>query len=193
MRTNIVIDEKLMKETLRLTGLKTKREAVELGLRTIVRLRKQEEIRRYRGKLPWRGDLCNENGLMILVDTSVWIDYFRGVATPQSDKLDTLLGVEQVFTGDLILTEVLQGFVSERDFNQARKLLASIPLVPLVGEDIAFRAARNFRRLRTLGITIRKTIDTLIATSCIEKELPLLYSDRDFDPFVQHLGLRSAN
>ena len=130
---------------------------------------------------------------MILVDASVWIDYFRGVATPQSDKLDTLLGVEQVLTGDLILTEVLQGFVSERDFNQARKLLTSVPLIPLVGADIAFQAAKNFRKLRTLGITIRKTIDTLIATSCIEKQLSLLYSDRDFDPFVQHLGLRSAN
>ena len=130
---------------------------------------------------------------MILVDTSVWIDYFRGVATPQSDKLDTLLGVEQVLTGDLILTEVLQGFVSERDFNQARKLLTSVPLIPLVGADIAFQAAKNFSKLRTLGITIRKTIDTLIATSCIEKQLSLLYSDRDFDPFVQHLGLRSAN
>ena len=87
---------------------------------------------------------------MILVDTSVWIDYFRGVVTPQSDKLDTLLGVEQVFTGDLILTEVLQGFVSERDFNQARKLLASIPLVPLVGEDIALQAARNFGKTNTI-------------------------------------------
>ena len=128
-----------------------------------------------------------------MVDTSVWIDYFRGVVTPQSDKLDALLGVEQVLTGDLILTEVLRGFVRDSDFNQARKLLALVPLVPLVGEDIAFQAARNFRKLRTLGITIRKTIDTLIATSCIEKELPLLYSDRDFDPFVQHLGLRSAN
>jgi predicted nucleic acid-binding protein len=130
---------------------------------------------------------------MIVVDTSVWIDYFRGIVTPQSDKLDDLLGIEQVLTGDLILTEVLQGFVNDRDFNQARKLLASVPLVPLVGADIAFQAARNFRNLRTLGITIRKTIDTLIATSCIEKELSLLYSDRDFDPFVQHLGLRSAN
>jgi predicted nucleic acid-binding protein len=130
---------------------------------------------------------------MILVDTSVWIDYFRGVVTPQSDKLDALLGVELVLTGDLILTEVLQGFVSERDFNQARKLLASVPLVPLVGEDIALHAARNFRKLRALGITIRKTIDMLIATSCIEKKLPLLYSDWDFDPFVQHLALRPAN
>jgi hypothetical protein len=129
---------------------------------------------------------------MILVDTSVWVDYFRGTNTPEADKLDNLLGVELAATGDLILTEVLQGFVSEREFNQGRKLFASIPLIPLVGEDIAIQAARNFRKLRILGITIRKTIDTLIATSCIEKELILLYSDRDFDPFVKHLGLRSA-
>ena len=130
---------------------------------------------------------------MIVVDTSVWIDYFRGVVTPQSDKLDTLLGVEQLLTGDLKLTEVLQGFENDRDFNQARKLLASVPLVPLVGEEIALQAARNFRKLRTLGITVRKTMDTLIATGCIEKQLSLLYSDRDFDPFVQYLGLRAAN
>ena len=130
---------------------------------------------------------------MILVDSSVWVDYFRGVDTAEADKLDTFLGVEQVITGDLILTEVLQGFISEREFNQGRKLLASLPTIPLVGEEIAVQAARNFRKLRTLGITIRKTIDTLIATNCIEKEISLLYSDRDFDPFVQHLGLRSAN
>ena len=130
---------------------------------------------------------------MILVDSSVWVDYFRGADTAEADKLDTFLGVEQVITGDLILTEVLQGFISEREFNQGRKLLASLPTIPLVGEEIAVQAARNFRKLRTLGITIRKTIDTLIATSCIEKEISLLYSDRDFDPFVQHLGLRSAN
>lgn len=129
---------------------------------------------------------------MILVDSSVWVDYFRGVDTSEADKLDSLLGVEQVVTGDLILTEVLQGFISEREFNQGRKLLTTLPMIPLVGEEIAIQAARNFRRLRTLGITIRKTIDTLIATSCIEKEISLLYSDRDFDPFVQHLGLRTA-
>src|SRR5260370_14670793 len=98
---------------------------------------------------------------MILVDTSVWIDYFRGVVNPQSEKLAALLGVEQVFTGDLILTAVLQGFVSERDFNQARKLLASMPLVPLVREDIALQEARNFRKLMALRITIRKTIAML--------------------------------
>ena len=129
---------------------------------------------------------------MILVDSSVWIDYFRGTATPQVEKLDSLLGCEPIATGDLMLTEVLQGFVSDRDFNQARKLMASLVIVDLVGQDIAIQAARNFRALRSLGVTVRKTIDTLIATRCIESGLPLLYSDRDFDPFVEHLALRSA-
>jgi len=129
---------------------------------------------------------------VILVDSSVWIDYFRGTATPQAEKLESLLGTEPVATGDLILTEVLQGFVSDRDFNQARKLLTSLVVVDLAGQDIAIQAAKNFRALRALGVSVRKTIDTVIATRCIESGLPLLYSDRDFDPFVEHLGLRSA-
>ena len=129
---------------------------------------------------------------MILVDSSVWIDYFRGTPTPQAEKLDSLLGSEPVVTGDLVLTEVLQGFGSEHDFNQARKLLTSLVVVDLVGQDIAIQAARNFRALRALGITVRKTIDAVIATRCIASGLALLYNDRDFDPFVQHLGLRSA-
>jgi predicted nucleic acid-binding protein len=129
---------------------------------------------------------------VILVDSSVWIDYFRGTATPQAEKLDSLLGTEPIATGDLILTEVLQGFVSDRDFNQARKLMTSLVLVSLVGNDIAIQSARNFRKLRAQGITVRKTIDTVIATHCIENRLSLLYSDKDFDPFVEHLGLRSA-
>ena len=129
---------------------------------------------------------------MILVDSSVWIDYFRGTATPQAEKLESLLGTEPIATGDLILTEVLQGFVSDRDFNQARKLLTSLVVVDLAGQDIAIQAAKNFRALRALGVSVRKTIDTVIATRCIESGLPLLYSDRDFDPFVERLGLRSA-
>jgi len=129
---------------------------------------------------------------MILVDSSVWIDYFRGVATPQAEKLESLLGAEPIATGDLILTEVLQGFVSDRDFNQGRKLLTSLVIVDLGGQNMAIQAAKNFRVLRSLGITVRKTIDTVIATRCIESGLQLLYSDRDFDPFVEHLGLRSA-
>ncbi len=129
---------------------------------------------------------------MILVDSSVWIDYFRGAATPQTDRLDALLGDELIATGDLILTEVLQGFDSDRDFNSAQKLLTALTIIELGGRHIAVRAAKNFRALRALGVTPRKTIDTIIATRCIESDLPLLYSDKDFDPFVERLGLRSA-
>lgn len=129
---------------------------------------------------------------MILVDSSVWIDYFRGVATPQTDRLDALLDEELIAIGDLILTEVLQGFDRDPDFASARKFLTELTIVELGGKEIALRAAENFRKLRALGVTPRKTIDTIIATRCIESDLPLLYSDRDFDPFVERLGLRSA-
>lgn len=129
---------------------------------------------------------------MILVDSSVWIDYFRGDETPQTSRLDSLLGFQIVAAGDLILTEVLQGFDSDREFRQASRLMATLPVVGLVGHDIAVRAAQNFRTLRTLGVTTRKTIDTIIATCCIERDYPLLFSDKDFYPFVEHLGLKSA-
>lgn len=129
---------------------------------------------------------------MILVDTSVWIDYFRGTATPQTDRLDLLLVTEPVVVGDLILTEILQGFAREHDFNRARRLLANFDVVELAGRRIAIQAARNYRVLRARGVTVRKTIDTIIATWCMENACPLLYADRDFEPFAQHLGLRSA-
>ncbi|NHN93586.1 type II toxin-antitoxin system VapC family toxin [Acetobacter sicerae] len=126
---------------------------------------------------------------MILVDSSVWIDFFRGTVTPQVDALDRLLGEELVAIGDLMMTEVLQGFASERDFNKARRLLGALDLVEIGGRDVMIEAARYFRDLRARGITIRKTIDTLVATRCIVSGYRLLYSDRDFDPFVTHLGL----
>lgn len=129
---------------------------------------------------------------MILVDSSVWIDYFRGVATAQTDRLDALLGVEPVLVGDLILTEVLQGFRSQRDFNQALRLMQSMTAVQIGGQDIAIQAARNFRHLRARGLTVRKTIDCLIATRCMEDGHALLFSDRGFLPFVEHLGLEAA-
>lgn len=127
---------------------------------------------------------------MILVDSSVWIDYFNGKITPQTERLDKLLGQEPLAIGDLILTEVLQGFATERDFNQARQLLTFLTVVELGGQEIAIQAARNFRTLRRLGVTVRKTIDTLIATRCIESGYDLMHSDADFQPFVKHLGLR---
>ena len=129
---------------------------------------------------------------MIVVDSSVWIDFFRGSATPEAERLDALLSSEPLAVGDLILTEVLQGFCREKDFNQARRLLTTLDIITLGGEDIALQAARNYRALRAQGVTARKTIDTIIATRCIEDDFSLLYSDKDFDPFVEHLGLRSA-
>jgi predicted nucleic acid-binding protein len=129
---------------------------------------------------------------LILVDSSVWIDYFKGAITPQTQKLDGLLGREPLAIGDLILTEVLQGFANERDFNAAREMLTSLKVVELGGQGIAIQAARNFRTLRKLGLTVRKTIDSVIATRCIESGYDLLHNDRDFDPFARHLGLRVA-
>ena len=127
---------------------------------------------------------------MILVDSGVWIDYFRGSITAQTETLDRLLGSEPLAIGDLILTEVLQGFADERDFNEARKLLTELTVVELGGREVAIQAARNFRALGKFGVTIRKTIDTVIATRCIESGYDLLHDDRDFDPFIKHLGLR---
>lgn len=130
---------------------------------------------------------------MILVDTSVWIDYFRGVRSATTDELDRLLGADDVVMGDIILTELLQGFTDERSFQIARDRLSVLTMVQIGGRDTAVEAALNYRRLRAVGVTARKTIDTLIATRCLVSGLALLYSDRDFDPFVQHLGMMSAN
>ena len=127
---------------------------------------------------------------MILVDSSVWIDFFRGMRTPQAERLDVLLGTTRIAVGDLILAEVLQGVRDEREFQQVRKTLDSFEQVDLVGRDIAVQAAKNFRKLRDLGLTVRKTIDTLIATRCIASNYALLHSDRDFDAFELHLGLQ---
>jgi predicted nucleic acid-binding protein len=127
---------------------------------------------------------------LILVDSSVWIEYFQGTINAKTESLDRLLGRQPLIVGDLILTEVLQGFRSDRDFMDARKLLSAFTVVELGGADIAIQAAQNFRALRKLGVTIRKTIDTVIATRCIENGYELLHNDRDFDPFAAHLGLR---
>src|SRR5437868_526809 len=127
---------------------------------------------------------------MILVDSSVWIDYLRGTDTPQARKLDALLGAVPLAVGDLILTEVLQGCGSERQFNEVERLLSSLTRVTLGGPDVAVEAARNFRRLRAKGATVRKTIDTVIATRCLLDGYELLHDDRDFDAFEVHFGLR---
>ena len=129
---------------------------------------------------------------MIVVDSSVWIDYFGGKTTPAAEKLDSLLGETPIAAGDLMLVEVLQGFRTDSDFAQARDLLMSLTIVNMLNTSIALRSAANFRTLRKQGVTVRKTIDTIIATYCIENSLALLYSDKDFQPFREHLKLQSA-
>lgn len=126
---------------------------------------------------------------MIMVDSSVWIDYFKGTINKQTDFLDSALGTQSLCIGDLILTEVLQGFRLDKDYRQARDLLSELTIYEILGVKIAQQSANNFRSLRKRGITVRKTADVIIATFCIEQKLPLLFTDKDFKPFVDHLGL----
>jgi predicted nucleic acid-binding protein len=127
---------------------------------------------------------------MILVDSSVWIDYFNGVINAKTDTLDELLGKQLIITGDLIMLEVLQGFKSDKDFKQAKNLFEQLPFYSISGKDIALEAVNHYRYLRSKGITVRKTIDVLIATFCIMNDFHLLHSDRDFDVFSQFLNLK---
>ena len=126
---------------------------------------------------------------MIMVDSSVWIDYFTGVANKQTDTLDKTLGQEPVAVGDVILTEVLQGFRRDRDYETARTLFDDLTVFEMLGKKMAIKSAENFRVLRKRGITVRKKADVIIASFCIERKLSLLFSDKDFRPFVKYLGL----
>ena len=129
---------------------------------------------------------------MIMVDSSVWIDYFNGYETPKTTKLDLWLGIQPISIGDIILTEVLQGFRNDSDYSIAKNLLTSLTIFDLLGENMAIKSAENYRQLRKQGITIRKTADVIIASFCIENNLPLLFSDKDFVPFVTYLNLLRA-
>ena len=127
---------------------------------------------------------------MLVVDTSVWVDYFNGVENPQTDHLHIVLDQTPILIGDLILTEVLQGFRHDPDFEQVRRALGKYVQVNMVSPALAVQSARNYRFLRSKGITVRKTIDSLIATYCIENEHELLHNDSDFDGYEKHLGLK---
>ncbi len=128
---------------------------------------------------------------MILVDSSVWIDYFNGIPTWQTDLLDTYLSNVPVVIGDLILTEVLQGFRSNKDYETAKNFLNALPFRQIGGYAVAVQSAQNYRLLRRTGVTVRKTIDIIIATFCIMEGLILLHDDRDFDPIVSHFSLKT--
>lgn len=129
---------------------------------------------------------------MILVDTSVWIDYFNGQENPETNTLDAALEDGSVAIGDIILLEILQGFRHDKDYRQARNKLATLDQYELFGHNMVSKCADNYRALRKKGITTRKTTDIIIATFCIDNQLPLLFSDRDFIPFVKYLKLTSV-
>ena len=127
---------------------------------------------------------------MILVDTTVWIAYFNGYLTAETDYLDAILGEQMILVGDLILSEILQGFCRDEDFEKARAALNKFQQVAMVNPALAVQSAQNYRMLRKRGITIRKTIDCFIATYCVEFGHALLHTARDFDPFEEYLGLQ---
>ena len=129
---------------------------------------------------------------MILVDSSVWIAHLRGSWTPATAKLEAVAGREPILVGDLILLEVLQGARDEAHAARIERGLRRFDVVPLLNADLAPRAARNYRKLRGLGITIRKTADIIIGTFCIERRYALLHDERDFAPMEAHLGLVAA-
>lgn len=129
---------------------------------------------------------------MILVDSSVWIDYFRSADTPQVAILDGLIGRSRLAIGDLIAAEVLQGVRDEKQFRTVKSAFETFDHIDLCGYELALKASQNYQFLRAKGVTIRKTIDTIIATRCIEDAITLLHSDADFHPFRQHLGLKVA-
>ena len=126
---------------------------------------------------------------MIVVDSSVWIDFLNGRNAAQVRELRSVLGTDEVIVGELMLCEVLQGLDSERSARQVEALLRSFQIVPMAGDAVAVLAAKNLRSLRRLGITISKTIDLIIGTWCIENRVALLHNDRDFLPMARHLGL----
>jgi predicted nucleic acid-binding protein len=127
---------------------------------------------------------------MLVVDSTVWIDYFNGIESPQTGYLNSILETTPILVGDLMLAEVLQGFRQEADFEKARRALGKFLQASLVGPDLAIQSARNYRTLRQKGVTVRKTIDNLIATYCIENDHELLHNDSDFDGYEEYLGLR---
>jgi predicted nucleic acid-binding protein len=127
---------------------------------------------------------------MLVVDTTVWVDYFNGIENPQTDYLHTVLDQTPILIGDLILAEVLQGFRHDPDFEKVRRALGKYVQVNMVSPILAVQSARNYRFLRQKAVTVRKTIDSLIATYCMENDHELLHNDSDFDGYEKHLGLK---
>ena len=129
---------------------------------------------------------------MILVDTSVWIDYFNDIVNIHSKALDIALVEGNAAIGDLIFLEILQGFRSDRDYKNTKTQLLKLDRYEMFGNQLVEPCAKNYRSLRRKGVTVRSTTDVIIATFCIKNNLPLLFKDKDFTPFTKYLGLLSA-
>ena len=127
---------------------------------------------------------------MVVADTSAWIDYFRGIDAPHTNKLDLVLGTDEIFIGDLVIAELMQGARTDKVASQIQDVISKMQCVNMVGSKVAYESAANYRALRAKGITVRKTIDMLIGTYCILSNSALIHNDRDFDPMEAHLGLK---
>ena len=126
----------------------------------------------------------------VIIDTTVWIDFFRNAKTEQTDLFETAVRRGDAALGDLIVSEILQGVDTDKEFRSLKRHLSNFHVYPMIGRQNAIQSAVNYRKLRAKGITVRKSVDCWIATFCIERHFPLLHNDRDFDPFAQHLGLK---
>jgi len=196
MRTNIDIDDRLMRQAMRSSRSRTKRAAVEEGLRLLIQTRAQATIRRLRGKVHWSGDLHKSRGArhgeyscIVIVDTTVWIDYLRGLRNKETEYFDREVGRQRFGLTDLILCETLQGVGDENTFTRVLRELRKFEVFETGSQELAIEAARNFGNLRRRGRTVRKTIDCLIATFCLRHGHSLLHRDRDYDHFEDFLGL----
>ena len=130
---------------------------------------------------------------MILVDSSVWIDYFNGRETKETNFLHDTFSTDTICVGDIIIAELLQGFRSDKNHRLARELLLELPCYRMLNPELALKSSDNYRKLRKKGITVRQSVDVWIATFCIESKLPLLFSDKDFLPFVETLQLKTPH
>jgi len=196
VRTNIDLDDELVERAMKLTGERTKRGVVHRALRLLVATEGQGAIRRLKGKIKWSATsseagraACARVDAMVIVDTTVWIDYLAGRETPQVAWLETHLTAQRLGLLDLILCEILQGLETDRDAALVLRDLRRFALFKTGGSDLAVEAAHRYRQLRARGRTVRKTIDCLIATFCLRNAHALLHNDRDFDAFEEELGL----
>ena len=192
MNINVVIDGHLLHQAMQASGIRNKRSR---GNQPAL----AGETEATRPSVPSRETAMGRGSggaargrIVIVVDSSVWIEFFRGDETAEVSRLKDLLGKTTIAIGDLILVEVLQGFTNVKDAATARQLFRPFPMIEMVGKRNTTQVAANMRLLRDKGVPVRRSITAMVATACIAENVPLLFSDRDFQPFVDHLDLQAA-